>query len=136
VRVYGGTGQALSGTSALRHADTLTLDMDGLDPDLVVGLALNPRLKTDLGELCTLSLIVDVVRSTRGNHHPAFACFWIEVIDLHVDVVLGTGDAGTQVLFGEERPVREEDDRILKDLVLKRERERPVPAADWLRAGS
>jgi hypothetical protein len=102
--------------------------MDGLDPDHVLGFALNPRPKTDLGEFCTLSLIVDVMRSPRDKHHPALACFWIEVIDLHVNVVLGTGDASTQVLFGKEGPVCEEDDRILKDLVLKRERERPVAA--------
>jgi hypothetical protein len=59
-----------------------------MDPDHVLG-ALDPRLKTDPGDLCTFSLIIDVMRRTRDNHHPALASSGIEVIDLHVDVVLG-----------------------------------------------
>jgi hypothetical protein len=102
--------------------------MDGMDPDHVRGFVLHPRLKTYLGELCSLSLRIDVMCRTRRDHHPALSPFRIEVIDLHVDVELGAGDASTQVLFGEEGPVGKKDDRILKDLVLKRERERPVSA--------
>lgn len=51
VLVVAGRAATTAPASLASRADTLTLDMDGLDPDHVVGFALNPRLKPDLGEL-------------------------------------------------------------------------------------
>jgi len=108
--------------------------VDGIYPDHVSGLALDPRFEINSGYLCTLIVIVNVMRSTRDNYHPSLVGFRIELIGLQVDVVLGAGDSSTQVLFSEERPVSEEDNRAFEDLILKREGE--PPPADCFRTGS
>src|SRR5689334_20989034 len=62
------------------------------------------------------------------EYQPSLARFRIGLVDLHGNLVLGVRDTGTQVLFGEEGPVGGENDRSFMDLVLGRQRHRPVPA--------
>src|SRR5712671_6266329 len=109
-------------------ADTLATDLAGINPDEVLGFALHPRLKAEVGNRCTLGLGVYVMGSALDEHHPSHPRFGISLVDLHSDLVLGKRDTSTQVLLGEDDPVGAENDRSFMDLVLGRQRHRPKPA--------
>ena len=90
--------------------------------------ALDPRLEADVGDRCTLGLGVYVMSRTPDEYHPSLACVGIGLVDLQGDLVLGMRDTSAQVLFGEEDLVSAENDRSFMDLVLGRQRHRPIPA--------
>src|SRR5215472_8256637 len=109
------------------RADTLASAVDGIYPDEMLGLAVDPRLETDVADRGTLGLRVYVMGRAPDEYDPSLARFGIDLVDLHRDLVLGIRNTSTQILLSEGNPVGAENDRSPMNLILGRQRNRPTP---------
>src|SRR5262245_18374772 len=116
------------GVLASCSADAVAPHPGGAHPDKVRRHALDPRLEPGIDERRVLSLGIQMMRRPAYQHMPPLTRFQVELVGLHGDLVLGLGDASTQLLVKEDGVPRAEDDRPCVDLVHDRQRREPVPA--------